>query len=43
MARIKVNYKGIHLGYFARKVDAARAYNRAAQRYFGEYAQLNKV
>jgi hypothetical protein len=43
MAGIKVNYKRIHLGYYMRKVDAARAYNRAARRYFGKYAQLNKV
>jgi len=43
MAKITANYKDIYLGYFTRKVDAARAYNRAARRYFGKYAQLNKV
>jgi len=40
---IKVNYKRIHLGYYENKIDAARAYNKAAIVYFGEYANLNKV
>jgi hypothetical protein len=43
MAKIKVNYKDIYLGYYRRKVDAARAYNQAARRHLGEYAQLIKV
>lgn len=43
IAAIKVNYKKIFLGYFTDVVDAAKAYNEAAKKYFGEYAYLNKV
>ena len=43
LAYITVKTNRIHLRYHVRKVDAARAYNRAASRYFGEYARLNKV
>ena len=46
-ASIRINGKTVHLGHFhgtsARKRAAARAYNRAASRYFGVYAVLNKV
>lgn len=40
-ARITVNRKLIHLGYFNDKKEAAKAYNKAAQQYFSEYARLN--
>ena len=43
VAYIKVNYKRYHLGYFKRKTDAAKAYNKAARKYFGRFAKLNKV
>lgn len=42
-ARIKVDYKTIHLGYFVSKDDAARAYNLAASKYFGDFARLNTI
>lgn len=42
-AQIKVNYKNIHIGIFKIKEDAARAYNEAAKKYFGDFAWLNIV
>lgn len=42
-ARIGVNGKRYHLGLYTLAEDAARAYNDAAKKYFGEFAQLNEV
>lgn len=42
-AQITVNYRKIHLGVFEDKVEAARAYNVAAVKYFGKYAKLNEI
>jgi hypothetical protein len=42
-ARIGLNYKKIHLGYFENKISAAKAYNNAAKKYFGKFAYLNKL
>lgn len=41
-ARIKVNYKSIHLGYFATAEAAHAAYVEAARKYFGEFANDGK-
>lgn len=42
-AKIGVNRKHILLGYYSSKEEAARAYNEAAIKYFGEFARLNDV
>lgn len=43
--RARINPKGKHisLGSFHNELDAAKAYNRAAIKYFGKFANLNKV
>jgi hypothetical protein len=40
-AQIEVNHKKFRLGYFKSEEDAARAYDKAAQKYHKEFAQLN--
>ena len=42
-AMIKINYKLKHLGYYIDPKDAARAYNEAAVKYHGEFANINKI
>lgn len=41
MANIRTNGKSTHLGYFNNEIDAARAYDAACIRYFGEFAHPN--
>jgi len=40
-ARIEVNGKCKHLGYFIAPEDAARRYDKAARKYHGEFANVN--
>jgi len=42
-ARLKVNKNEMHLGLFEDEIEAAKAYNEAATKYFGEYCRLNDV
>ena len=43
VASIGVNKGKIYLGSFTDPIDAARAYNAAAIKYHGEFANLNKI
>lgn len=42
-AELTYYYKKIWLGRYAKEVEAAKAYNEAAKKYFGEYALLNEI
>ena len=43
IAKICIKGETIHIGCFIDKFEAARAYNIAAGRLFGEYAKLNEL
>jgi hypothetical protein len=40
-AKIQVNQKHIHIGMAATAIEAAKLYDEAAKKYFGEFARLN--
>lgn len=42
-AYISPNGKQIALGYYENEIDAAKAYNKAALKYYKEFARLNNV
>lgn len=42
-ASIRYNGKKIYLGKYDNPVDAALAYNEAAEKYFGEFARINII
>lgn len=42
-AKIKINGKTIHLGYFLTAIEAARAYNVASLKFHGEFGRRNVV
>ncbi len=42
-AGLRVDGKTLYLGVFADIIDAARAYNDAATKHYGEFARLNEI
>lgn len=42
-ASIRTGKERLYLGYFKTDIEAAMAYNEAAQKYHGEFARLNKI
>lgn len=40
-AKIYINKKNLHIGYFSSEVEAAKAYDKKARDHFGTFANLN--
>lgn len=43
ISQIAKDKKRYFLGYFTEEIDAARAYNEAALKHFGEFANINRL
>jgi hypothetical protein len=43
MAAGSENGKPVHLGYFKTELEAAKAYNEFALKYYGEFAKINEI
>lgn len=43
ISQIRVNGLKQHLGVYMNQIDAAKAYNMAARKHFGQFAKLNEV
>ena len=43
VAQIACNNQKIHIGFFNEPIEAAKAFNAAALKYHGEFANLNKI
>jgi len=41
-AQIQINGKRTHIGLFNKEIDAANAYDKYAEKYYGEYAKTNE-
>lgn len=42
-AQIGIEGKKLHLGCFVSEIKAAEAYNKAAMKYFGSFANVNSI
>lgn len=42
-SRIMIDGKTVYVGIFDSEIDAAKAYNQAAIKHYGQFARLNKV
>lgn len=40
-ATLSVNMKSVHIGSFATEIEAAKAYDEAARKHYGEFARTN--
>lgn len=43
ISQIVIKQKRLYLGYFNNETEAAKSYNIAAKKYFGEFAKLNVI